>query len=172
MRTVAGVRTQLTELVDLSATVYDVVGVDCGYWHFGQTLVPLFGDEKATHRDAVFSEGGRLRGEVQANEHESNSSNSGLGLYSPRNRLQLAQGEPFYHSRATMCRDSKYVHRLYELDELYDLENDPGETQNLVRESSYSSELDRLKARMLEWYMTTSDVVPLESGQRNFARTQ
>ena len=41
---VAGIRDQLVELVDLPATVYDLADIDCGYWHFGRSLVPLFDD--------------------------------------------------------------------------------------------------------------------------------
>ena len=169
-----GVRDQLVELVDLAATVYDLAGVDCGYWHFGRSLAPLLGSADAPHRDAVFCEGGRLHGEVQASERESLSAGGGLGLYAPRIHLQVQEArrdEALPHTKAAMCRTSryKYVRRASEADELYDLIEDPGETRNLIAEPAYEGQLLALRERMLAWYMETCDVVPMTPDQRNFA---
>ena len=167
-----GVRDQLVELVDFPATVYDLAEIDCGYWHFGRSLAGLFGDPDRSHRDAVFTEGGRLEGEVQASEYESLSAGNRLGLYSPRVSLQVAESNPLPHTKAAMCRDGrfKYVRRAFELDEFYDLAEDPGETRNLIGDPLYSDEIARLRDRMLTWYMETCDVVPLQTDRRNFAR--
>ena len=172
----AGVRDQLVELVDFPATVYDLAGVDCGYWHFGRSLRTLFDSSDAGHRDAVFAEGGRLHAEVQASEHESLSAGTALGLYSPRVSLQVkkvGEGAALPHTKAAMCRTDrlKYVRRAYELDELYDLVNDPGETRNLIGDPAYREDEIELKERLLAWYMATCDVVPLQTDQRNFARS-
>ena len=169
-----GVRDQLVELVDLAATVYDLAGVDCGYWHFGRSLAPLLGNTEAPHRDAVFCEGGRLHGEVQASERESLSAGGGLGLYAPRIHLQVQEAErdeALPHTKAAMCRTSryKYVRRASEADELYDLMEDPGETRNLIAEPAYEGQLLALRERMLAWYMETCDVVPMAPDRRNFA---
>ena len=152
--TAAGVRDQLVELVDFPATVYALAGVDCGYWHFGRSLTGLLGQPAAEHRDAVFCEGGRLHAEVQASERESVSANSALGLYSPRVNLQVAEvgeGTALPHTKAAMCRTErmKYVRRAFEMDELYDLTEDPGETRNLIAEPAYRDELLKLKDRLL-----------------------
>ena len=175
VQTVAGVRDQLVELVDFPATVYDLAGVDCGYWHFGRSLRDLLGEPGIAHRDAVFTEGGRLRGEVQASERESLSAGTALGLYSPRVKLQVqeaGQGGTLPHTKAAMCRTArmKYVRRAYETDELYDLEADPGETRNLIDDPAYRAEALYLKERLLRWYMETCDVVPVATDQRNFNR--
>ena len=61
----------LVELIDVPATVYDMLGVDPGYDHFGRSLVPLLSADHPGHRDAVFCEGGRRTGETQAMERES-----------------------------------------------------------------------------------------------------
>ena len=117
------------ELVDFAATVYDLTGIDPGYDHFGRSLLPLLSATGAgeVDADAVFCEGGRRLGEVQASELESDSAGGSLGLYAPRVQLQVQLDAP-YHSKATMCRTAthKYVQRLYESDELYDLALDPG----------------------------------------------
>ncbi len=163
-----GVRDALMELVDLPATVYELCGVEPPYWHFGRSLLPLVAGQQTEHRDAVFCEGGRLEGERQADEHESTSANDdGLGLYTPRIRLQLDHGHAF-HSKAAMCRTRthKYVRRLYERDELYDLERDPQEMNNCIDDPAYAGVRDALRNRMLEWYQSSCDVVPLQSDRR------
>ena len=172
--TAPGVREQLVELVDLCATVYELAGVDCGYWHFGRSLVPLLEDASVAHRDAVFCEGGRLRLEAQASERESRSAAGALGLYAPRIGLQLQEArgdEPLPHTKAAMCRTSryKYVRRAYETDELYDLAEDPGETRNLIDHPACREQALALRERMLSWYMETCDVVPLAADRRSFA---
>lgn len=168
---VNGIRDALVELVDFPATVYDLAEIEPGYWHFGQSLKHLLRDETREHRDAVFTEGGRLPGEAQASERESMASNTPLGLYAPRVSLQVEEASPLKHTKATMCRtgDYKYVRRAYELDEFYDLRNDPGETRNEIDNPRYAGELNRHRELMLEWYMRTCDVVPLQPDQRNFA---
>jgi arylsulfatase A-like enzyme len=67
-----------------------------------------------------------------------------------------------YHGKAIMCRthDFKYVQRLYEQDELYDLRSDPGEQHNVIDDPANAEALARLKDRLLRWHLETNDVVP------------
>lgn len=157
----------LVELVDFSATVYDLIGIDPGYDSFGQSLLPLLAGETDEHRDAVFCEGGRRIGERQAMELESLNARNMDGLYSPRLKLQISD-VGVYHSKAVMCRTKthKYVMRLYEQDELYDLVNDPLEAHSVIDDPRYRDVLADLKAHTLRWYMETCDVVPRQTDQR------
>jgi arylsulfatase A-like enzyme len=162
-----GVRDGLVELIDLVATVEALTGVAMPQDHFGRSLAPLLASEKAEHRDAVFAEGGRRIGERQAMELESLKSNFPDGLYWPRLRLQVSD-EGVHHTKATMCRtrQHKYVRRLYEPDELYDLGKDPAEVRNVAADPAYRDVLAGLKERMLSWYQETCDVVPRETDKR------
>jgi arylsulfatase A-like enzyme len=157
----------LVELIDFSATVYDLTDIEPGYDHFGKSLLPILAGETEEHRDAVFSEGGRRFGEKQAMELNSLEQTEKCGLYSPRQRLQLNEEES-YHSKAVMCRTKthKYVKRFYEQDELYDLIKDPLEEQNVIDNTEYTDVLLELKERMLHWYMETCDVVPHTKDKR------
>jgi hypothetical protein len=67
-----------------------------------------------------------------------------------------------------MCRTHthKYVRRLYESDELYDLEADPLEENNIVDVPEAAGILATLKERMLTWYQETCDVVPRDTDKR------
>ena len=54
----------------------------------------------------------------------------------------------------------KYVMRLYEEDQLYDLAIDPMETVNRIDDPAYAEDAERLRARLLRFYMETADYVP------------
>jgi arylsulfatase A-like enzyme len=89
------------------------------------------------------------------------------GLYSPRVRLQVTDDGP-YHGKAAMCRTRtlKYVRRLYEQDELYDLARDPLEERNVAGDPAYGDALLGMKDRLLRWYVETCDVVPHRTDKR------
>lgn len=161
-----GVEDALVELVDFPATVEALCGLTFPYTHFGQSLLPLISGQAQTHRDAVFCEGGRLPGERQAMELESQDHQVPSGLYWPRLSLQASSGPE--HGKATMCRTTryKYVRRLLESDELYDLEADPHELHNRVHDPLLSSVLSELADRLLTFYQETCDVVPFEADRR------
>ncbi len=161
-----GVRDQLVELVDFTATAYEWAGIKPDYDQFGRALSGLIAGVDDEHRDAVFCEGGRRIGEEQAMEKDSPSFYDPTGLYWPR--VQLQGSEAGEHSKATMCRtrDHKYVRRLYESDELYDLRRDPGELENRIDDPAYAAILSDLRERMLTWYQTTCDVVPYKTDVR------
>jgi arylsulfatase A-like enzyme len=158
----------ITELVDFCGTVLDITGIEPGYTQFGRSLLQVIAGETDELRDAAFCEGGRLAGEVQATERESVDHLTPDGLYWPRVSLQVSEQHP-WHTKAAMCRtkNHKYTRRHYEQDELYDLRADPMELHNLVDDPNYSDILTELRERMLEWYMETCDVVPLEADHRD-----
>lgn len=162
----------LVELVDVPATVYDLVGVrDPGYTHFGRSLLPVLAGDTDTHRDAVFCEGGRLQGEEHCKETGSTSAGNPKGLYYPRVRMQM-RDDPA-HTAAIMCRTAryKYVRRLYEEDELYDLRADPSEQQNRIHDPALASVLAALKDRLCSHYLETASVVPYAPDARNLPPT-
>ncbi len=145
----------LVELVDLTATVEEMCDVHTEYVNFGKSLLPALAGEE-THRDAVFCEGGRIHGEYWAMERGHNQDSE----YWPRLSAQCSEGSE--HTKATMIRmgDLKYVMRLYEEDELYDLAKDPKELNNIIDDPAYADDIDKMKKRMLTWYMETCDIVP------------
>ena len=151
----------LVELTDLAATVHDLTGLPLTYTQFGRSLAPLLAEEQP-HRDAVFCQGGRLTDEPHASEKEHLFEAS---LYYPRMVMQQQTPE---HGKATMVRTRthKYVHRLYERDELYDLVNDPQERDNLADQTAHGATQRELERRLLRFYLETSDVVPTRIDER------
>ncbi len=145
----------LAELIDLTQTVCDMTGIETEYVQFGSSLLHvLAGDDE--HKDAVFCEGGRIHGETWAMER----GHGPESWYWPRLHEQGKEGPE--HTKATMIRmgDLKYVKRLYEKDELYDLNKDPQELNNIIDNLDYKEVLFELKERMLTFYQETADIVP------------
>jgi arylsulfatase A-like enzyme len=155
----------LVELIDVPATIEAMTGIQPGHTHFGRSLLPVLAGDTDVHRDAVFSEGGRLPGEWHCVPIQIASQMEG-GLYWPRVKLQRSTGPE--HTKAVMCRTlrHKYVRRLQERDELYDLEADPGELHNRIDDPTLTGELAQLKERLLTFYLETADVVPHDTDRR------
>jgi arylsulfatase A-like enzyme len=156
----------MVELIDFPATVEALTGIEPRHTHFGRSLLPVLAGETDEHRDAVFCEGGRLHGETHCMELESTSSQNPAGLYYPRLAQQRSEGPE--HTKAVMCRtrEFKYVRRLYEPDELYDLRDDPAELHNRIDDPALADVLARLKERLLTFYLETCDVVPHDTDER------
>jgi arylsulfatase A-like enzyme len=157
----------LVELIDVSATIEAITGIPPSHTHFGRSLLPQIAGDTDKVRDAVFCEGGRLAGEEHAKEHQSQNSGNPLALYWPR--LSLQQESNAAHTKAVMCRtrDHKYVRRLYEQDEFYDLVADPSESHNQIDNPEYALVIGALRDRMLTHFMETADVVPWDADSRN-----
>jgi arylsulfatase A-like enzyme len=162
-----GVSDSFVELIDIPATVEDLCGIESGHTHFGRSLLPIVSGETDTGRDAVFCEGGRRRNEEQAKELESLGGRDRGSLYWPR--LSIQETDDVAHTKAIMCRmqDYKYVRRLYEQDELYDLRDDPAELRNRIGDPAYASVADQLRDRLLTHFLDTADVVPFDTDRRN-----
>jgi arylsulfatase A-like enzyme len=162
-----GVRDALTELVDFPATVEELAGIEPEHTHFGKSLVPLLTGEAKEHRDAVFCEGGRLQGEEHCKEMEYRPGHEDPNdFYYPRLILQAGDGPE--HTKGVMCRTKthKYVYRLYEDDEFYFLDGDPGELVNRIHDPACAADIAAMKDRMLTFFMETCDAVPKATDRR------
>lgn len=163
----AATNDQLVELIDVCATIEEITGIEPNHRHFGKSLIPLIEGTSQTHRSAVFCEGGRRAVETECKELEYVPGHiDPTDLYFPR--LSIQSEDDTAQTKATMCRthDHKYVQRLYEHDELYDLRQDPFELNNVIGDAAYSGVLSELKDLMLRFYLETSDVVRLTPDER------
>lgn len=165
VNTKAGNREHLTELLDVTATLYDMLGIDPGYDHQGVSLRDsLAGVEMP--RDAVFAEVGSRKDEVGFinTDVEKMPADS---FYARQSRA----ANPFHRagSHAVMCRTEgyKYVRRVYtEHNELFDLAEDPGETRNLYGLTGYEDVEQEMEKRLLDFMLRTGDVLPQQADSR------
>ncbi|MFH1497547.1 MAG: sulfatase-like hydrolase/transferase [Verrucomicrobiota bacterium] len=163
-----GIRNGLVELIDFTATVYDLAGINPGYSHFGQSLLPLL-QHDLPHRDAVFCSGGRMRDENHCAIEDDAGHVLKDYLYYPR--LQIQSIDHKAHGKAIMCRTHRHklVVRLYERDEFYDLTTDPGETINRIDDPTLAADRDRLRQRLQRHLLETSDIVPWTRNARDLS---
>ncbi len=163
----ARVSEALVELIDVPATVEALTGITPGHTHFGRSLLPLLAAETDAHRDAVFCEGGGLLDEARPSTPNTLLDESLLTLYAPRGHAQRA--DPRTAGKAVMCHADafKYVRRLYESDELYDLRQDPAERHNRIDDPALRHELTARKERLLTFLLETTDVVPHDADRRS-----
>lgn len=155
------VSSALAELTDISATIQEMAGTSFPWVSFGKSLTgALAGSEE--HRDCVICEGGRIHVETQAME----LGHGPASPYWPRLSTQGSEGPE--HTKACMIRmgNLKYTMRLYETDELYDLNEDPMELVNRIDDPAYAADIQKMRMRLLCLYMETGDYVPQGKDKR------
>jgi arylsulfatase A-like enzyme len=161
-----GNRRHLVELLDITATLYDVLEIEPGYAHQGVSLrASLSGDETPIHQ-AVFAEVGARRSEKAAANPEVKQMPAD-SFYGRQSRAAAPYGEA--GSYAVMCRTlrHKYIRRVYTgHHELYDLDADPGETRNVSGDRGYAQVERDLSMQLLDFFLRTGDVLPYESDSR------
>jgi arylsulfatase A-like enzyme len=152
-RGATGVATGFVEMVDLTATLEDLAGLEPGL-HFGRSLLSLLADPSVPHRDAAFSEGGFLVSEEPWLEAGDD------GPYRHKQAIQHERTELAGRVVAVRTDDWCYVERLYEGPELYDRRRDPRETTNLAGRHEHAAVERELRDRLFRWLFETSDIVP------------
>lgn len=161
------------ELFDIMATVLEFAGIKAEHTHFAQSLVPQLLGAPGDPDRVVFCEGGYDIHEPNCFEgyprgYKAVNLMDPVNIYYPKALQQ--QEQPQSVCRTTMIRtlDYKLIRRTSGENELYDLKNDPKELKNLYNEPEYNSIKLELEGKMLDWYIRTSDVVPLNDDPRGF----
>lgn len=162
-----------TELFDLMPTVLELAGVSARHTHFAHSLVSQINGAPGDPERAVFAEGGYARHEPHCFEgqaHRDQFARAPDHIYYPKGKLQ--QDHPESVCRAAMIRTSshKLMHRAAGegVSELYDLTEDPRELNNRAEDASLGTVRADLERRLLDWYLQTSDVTPLDEDPRGF----
>ena len=117
----------------------------------------------AAERDVVFSEHGIVRGAISRTAiHDRLERMAASGR--PHNApWQLAANG---QKKMVRTRDWKYVWHAGREEELYDLQSDPHELNNLAAQPDQHARLEDFRTRLLEWCIETEDVVPEAAGGR------
>lgn len=151
---------------DAWATMMDLAGVNSSHVHFARSLRQhLEGKQGAypTDDSFAFSEGGfYYDDEIEANDpSQQGGVHDKHNLYYPRYQEELSH-YPDASPRAVMIKNltSKLVWRPRGQSELYDLEKDPREINNVFGQPSYGALQLALQEKLLYWYTQTADVTP------------
>jgi len=127
--------------VDIWATILDLAGagrcigeLDRARGYDGRSLVPLLEGSASRVREAAFVEYDRFG-------------------------IKFEQCDGFYPIRCVRTERWKLAINLFDRDELYDLENDPHEAENLIDREGVSTVRNELHDRLLEWQSETQDLL-------------
>jgi len=114
-------RQQMVLNIDITPTLYELAGVDAPVPIHGKSLLPVLRDPE-----------NKLRSEFLAEYY-------------------LEKITPLYATWQAVRSDRwKYIRypELAGMDELYDLQSDPGERQNLIRSSEYRSRIQQMQGKL------------------------
>lgn len=162
------------EMFDIMPTILDISGIECKHTHFAKSFINQLNGEPGDPNRCVFAEGGYNTHEPNCfegypkREYETNDKNSHKHIYYPK-KLQQQQN-PESVCRTSMIRSLEYklIRRTNGVSELYDLKNDPRELNNVYQNQEYIKVREDMEKKLLEWYMNTSDVVPMDEDNRGF----
>jgi arylsulfatase A-like enzyme len=144
-----GKYSQLIGAVDVLPSLLELCGLPIPVNVQGQSFAPLItgNADRYTPRETVFCE--NIIPEVYAPPNR-----EGTKFYHP---FVPGRGEDgILHPDARMARTNRWKLNYYPScdGELYDLENDPGETRNLWADPSCADVVRTLKSAMLDWLIT------------------
>lgn len=140
---------QLVGAIDLLPTLLDLCGIPISKHVQGQSFAPLITGraDHYTPRESIYCE------------------NIIPEVFAPPNRIGHRSYHPYVpgvgedgilHPDAKMVRTRRWKLNYYPTcdGELYDLENDPGETRNLWADPKYADVLQSLRQNLLQWLIT------------------
>jgi N-acetylglucosamine-6-sulfatase len=115
-------RDQMVLNIDLAPTIYEIAGVEPLIPIHGQSFLPLLNSVNVNWRNTVFIE----------YFHE-----------------KVASHVPAWKAiRTENWKYIKYDLKTEDMNELYDLENDPKEERNLIHDPAYQDQLEKLKSEL------------------------
>src|SRR5581483_2407297 len=158
---------EIVELYDVMATCLDLADIRVEHTHFAHSLMRQLHGQPGDPGRAAFCEGGYNRYEPQCFEPMADF-NSPTDIYYPKVSLQNEHPETITRTTSIRTLEYKLILRPDGQSELYDLRKDPRELHNVYGSKIYASQQETLRARLLDWYVRTSDVAPWKQDGRGF----
>ena len=157
----------MIEVFDIMATCLDLAGTQANHTHFSRSLLPQVAGRPGDPNRAAFSEGGYNVYEPQCYEPLDLGGGMVGGIYGPKRRLQNERPQSVSRCAMVRTRDAKLIRRPDGQSELYVYKTDPREEHNLYGDRTVASLQQTLQQRLLDWYINTTGVAPMDKDQRN-----
>lgn len=158
----------LTQSFDIFPTILDYENIELHYQQFGVSLRPQLEGENGDESRAVYCEGGYDINEPHCFEP---TCFKGTPLdfpqipgtdYYPKCLQQQERPETVCRVVMQRYKEWKLIVRTNRENELYNMQIDPWEEENLYGQEEYKDISIKLERKMLNWLIHTSDVVPIE----------
>ena len=119
----------MVSLLDIPATILGLAHADVPNVYEGEDLSGLLmGDREETHREYIFSE------------------QEPLGPFHQETDWRMVADKRW-----------KYIWNYNDIEELYDMAIDPGETVNLASDSAHSERVAEMRGVLSQWMVRTGD---------------
>ena len=126
---------QMVQNIDIAPTIMEAANLEKPDDMDGMSFMPLLQGKEVKWRDAVFYE-----------------------YYWERNFPQT----PTVHGVRTDRYKYIHYHGIWDLDELYDMQNDPDEMNNLINDPKHKRIVDEMNTKMFDWLEETGGMlIPL-----------
>ena len=157
---------EMVELYDMMQTCLDLAGIEAEHTHFARSLLPQAHGKAGNPDRAAFAETGVNIYEPQCFQAPA----QGDSLYGPKMKLLIEHPELFSRCAMVRTRDAKLIVRPHGQSELYSYKSDPQERENIYGDRSAAGLQERLKEKLLHWYINTTGIAPFDRDQRNCPR--
>lgn len=154
---------EMVELYDIMATFLDLGEVEARHTHFARSFVPQLKGAAGDPTRAAFTESGYDTFEPQAFEPPQPGQK---GLYSAKHDIQNRQPETVTRAASIATPEYKFIARPKGQSELYDRKRDPLETRNLIDSKAHATVREGLRERLMNRYISTTGVPPLDRDPR------
>jgi N-sulfoglucosamine sulfohydrolase len=159
-------REHMVSAIDIFPTFLDAVGLPIPREVDGRSFLPLLKGEPQEGRDVVFKQVDYLIG-GPARPMRAIEGNRFIYIFSPWSRKGAGyrnnnEGDTMKAMQAAAKNDAAIAERVRmfrdrEIEEFYDLKNDPGCLDNLIENPEFASEVEAYRQRMKTWMEQTGD---------------
>jgi choline-sulfatase len=149
----------LVEMVDLAPTLYELCEVKPPPGLAGKSLLPLIKDHSEIQRKSVYAEGGR-ENELLEMENPYLFSKGRPIAYAAKYKVFFDNPQTLARSAMVRTQNFKLVQRLYGMGELYDLDKDPGELDNVYNNQDYRDVRDEMTRLLVERILEAQPKIP------------
>ncbi len=153
----------LSEHVDITPTVLDLLGFSANWGIHGESMLPMI--DGTRRKEAVFADGGHEDDMIaRFNRPIRHTDKKGREVPSTHGKQEVYGRFPESMARTKMVRteDWKLVIRLAGGNELYNMKEDPTEMSNLWGDPAYNQVVQDLQLRLIEWCLRTDTDRPYQ----------
>ncbi len=151
----------MTENIDLLPLLLELTGIEQPYGIQGKSPAPAMRGESDKHKDYVFAEGGHekelLDIEIKADKHR-------LLVVGYLKKAEMREIMPDSLRKAKMIRtpEYKFVYRIKDKNEFYDLKNDPLEQVNCHDKPEFSEKIREMEKMLLDHLIESEENLPFD----------